>query len=1527
MKISFKSILNINSFLFLIDQHFLIGNQLLFIRQLVRLFYILKFFIHVWLNANQKEIQIQKQQIIENFILIIKIIIILFKLLVWQATQLINRYFKQPSKYISMSVDDQFKQLLQSENDYEDQIGLFVSHFSSDEASAQKLASRIFKTINSLFTRKKIPIRYYLSARLVKDLMILDQNRFENLCAIEIIPSYNIILQKLANSNIDSKLSEYFGDSIQNDRDRVAARKFFQILLESVSVWGRQIQSNQVFRDNYQQLKQKNVPFPTRFEFYDNEQFEDYYDNQNIAGQYHGEQIRSEEQKNQGNNGKSNNQLNENLAKYQSFQKKLQSCVDQNRQNENQLKNELTILEKQIKENIESLEQDLQVCITNQNQDLQLEQMMEKVFEYQSYFIELEQDIEKYKNGLFDPQRFFSKYGSKNYQNESRTNPGSNKQFDNTPTPQDNMIRNSQLPQQKPPIQQNLYNLNEDEEDNDDNFQQQFQQNKNQTQLSQKNIEQQNQKSQIEQQKLLEQQQLKEQQQREQQIKDQQIKEQQLREKQQKEQLLKEQQQKEQQLREQQQKEQKLREQQQQEQLLREQQQNEQQMIEQQMREYEIAQQLMKDQQQKSQHQALSQIQNKQPQQQQEKSMKLSDLNKIKEQQKQKQNFESDQLENENNFMQNQDKPKNSKNYFQEEEFYDPNRAVAQQQEFKNNNNNNKADNFNSQSEVEQQNQQMKLDQKFNDQSRIGYQSEYQEKSFKSFTNESYRNKHYQSMIVKSNSQSKFTKTINENLEKYIQPYASSKIGFNQSISNMDRTEQTKSQGPEKKKPVFSQNEKLKEVKQENVNLQSKIVELQSNVKMLSQADKNQYLVELKQQNDENTRRIQEQNEIIKQLQESLASIQDENNKLKSQGSSLSNNLENEQLKSQISKLQHDYQELLYHQRNTQRSENQMSFPDGNIESHPQYQALIKQNEDLKSRLSQQGGSSNHGSLIHNQASMPPSSNFPIQSPNSQARGRIDNYQSVPAGGQPSKRYQSPKIFQEFRPRGVDEQVLRQSVDSLNIQGYQSSLMGLRQQNPQIQQNAPQNTFNNNGLQLDQQNQQRFKQNSGSLYNSQVNQSGNNHFKQHQPIFSQQLPPNIIRRTFESPQQQSYKGGMDNIVSQFNGSDQQVQKLNIKREFNTPPSQQGQRIPSSGNGQNNHTSPKRIFDGIGDMKDVSQIPSIIFNDKREEIESIQKNNQSTQSYNESVKEILNPLSTKNNLPQDQQLVSKNTNKSKPLNFSEVKEGEEVKFDKNLFSLILQYVAKLNRFKASCLKTKYPIYEDSQVQIGVVTNHQQQNGGNYFRVQLYYSNKGSRSLKNLKVTVLDEQKNYQVHVSPEIIAEIEPKQQKKQELLIAYSYMPFNPCFISINYSGVSPLYLGLPNTVNKMFQYKDINKDLFKRQFKERKYIKYIYIPECNPKFAKTHQDFKMYLEKLVDLNPESEFDHIQGTSKFKMGLQFSLDQYSNERNPQDYLMKIVCNPDQSAHIFIAFSDYNQNDKVEFILNTFCFLFSSNKGD
>lgn len=48
-------------------------------------------------------------------------------------------------------------------------------------------------------------------------------------------------------------------------------------------------------------------------------------------------------------------------------------------------------------------------------------------------------------------------------------------------------------------------------------------------------------------------------------------------------------------------------------------------------------------------------------------------------------------------------------------------------------------------------------------------------------------------------------------------------------------------------------------------------------------------------------------------------------------------------------------------------------------------------------------------------------------------------------------------------------------------------------------------------------------------------------------------------------------------------------------------------------------SDKKTFEGMGEMKDISHIPSILFNEKREEIESIQKNNISNHSINESVK--------------------------------------------------------------------------------------------------------------------------------------------------------------------------------------------------------------------------------------------------------------------------------------------------------------------
>ena len=130
------------------------------------------------------------------------------------------------------------------------------------------------------------------------------------------------------------------------------------------------------------------------------------------------------------------------------------------------------------------------------------------------------------------------------------------------------------------------------------------------------------------------------------------------------------------------------------------------------------------------------------------------------------------------------------------------------------------------------------------------------------------------------------------------------------------------------------------------------------------------------------------------------------------------------------------------------------------------------------------------------------------------------------------------------------------------------------------------------------------------------------------------------------------------------------------------------------------------------MKDISH-PSIIYNERREEIESIHKNNQSTHSYQESVKEILTPLQTKqnnatandnnninyfNSFNADNFQNSYNNAFAKPniLNFSNMKEGEQVEFNKSLFALVTQFVTKINRFKASCLKTKYPIYEDPQI---------------------------------------------------------------------------------------------------------------------------------------------------------------------------------------------------------------------------------------
>jgi len=104
-------------------------------------------------------------------------------------------------------------------------IGLFIVL----QRESAKFARRIFKTINSLLAnpKKNQAARLFLASLLVKDLMDIIPERFEELTCLEILPSYVIIAAQKPKGKIADKAMEFFGESISKSK-RKGKREIFR---------------------------------------------------------------------------------------------------------------------------------------------------------------------------------------------------------------------------------------------------------------------------------------------------------------------------------------------------------------------------------------------------------------------------------------------------------------------------------------------------------------------------------------------------------------------------------------------------------------------------------------------------------------------------------------------------------------------------------------------------------------------------------------------------------------------------------------------------------------------------------------------------------------------------------------------------------------------------------------------------------------------------------------------------------------------------------------------------------------------------------------------------------------------------------------------------------------------------------------------------------------------------------------------------------------------------------------------------
>lgn len=127
-------------------------------------------------------------------------------------------------------------------------------------------------------------------------------------------------------------------------------------------------------------------------------------------------------------------------------------------------------------------------------------------------------------------------------------------------------------------------------------------------------------------------------------------------------------------------------------------------------------------------------------------------------------------------------------------------------------------------------------------------------------------------------------------------------------------------------------------------------------------------------------------------------------------------------------------------------------------------------------------------------------------------------------------------------------------------------------------------------------------------------------------------------------------------------------------------------------------------------------------------------------------------------------------------------------------------------------------------------------------------------------------------------------------------------------------------TLNKTILWKDIDLNKFKQKWSEKKklLIKTVSF-KMNRKILKSGFELKNYFKELIDLNPEKEYEYLSGNSFYKFGGCFTLFNQS-----QDFLIKFVLTPSKKLCIQMI-EEKELNEKfMEFMLNSFEFLFSDN---
>ncbi|KAL4512240.1 hypothetical protein ABPG72_005242 [Tetrahymena utriculariae] len=273
-------------------------------------------------------------------------------------------------------------------------------------------------------------------------------------------------------------------------------------------------------------------------------------------------------------------------------------------------------------------------------------------------------------------------------------------------------------------------------------------------------------------------------------------------------------------------------------------------------------------------------------------------------------------------------------------------------------------------------------------------------------------------------------------------------------------------------------------------------------------------------------------------------------------------------------------------------------------------------------------------------------------------------------------------------------------------------------------------------------------------------------------------------------------------------------------------------------------------------------------------------------------------------------------------------GKLVRNDYNLFSYLPNNPQVMYRFKRGCLKENFPLFQNEEIQIGLISRLMVNDRADILEIILYFTNRTEDIISDLQVYYNPGKTNTLELEPQELDTEILPGVQKSQRLLIGINEIPFEIIQLDFSYrcKHQNRRYtLAIPNTINKFFEPKVIDISTFKYLWGNSKDQMYrseeIYLEE---KVAKSSYDFLNYFKNFMEINEAKQQDYLLGLNETKVGGCFQL-RASNTR----FLMKVSIGPNGQAVFQVCLIDQPvdelQNCVLEHIIQTFSLIFRSDQ--